>query len=174
MLRKIKLKSQKAEKELFEEKLEKMFKEADNELEEIELILRAVILDNNDMRTTLLDAIAQLNQLRANLFRNCCLINNKEYFDIAFCVYRNFLIKYNTYMNEVDVICSERFEDTKDVSLEIIEIKKKLRVITNDNIAEHSDIHKANEPLMQQIEQLTKKREEILKQPSKKNERLFA
>ena len=172
MLRKIKLKNQKTEKELFEEKLDKMFKEADEELEEIELILRAVILDNDDMRLTLLDAIKQLNQLRTNLFRNCCLISNKEYFDNAFCAYRNFLIKYNAHMNEVDVICSERFEDTKDISLEIIEIKKKLRVITNDNIAEHSDIHKANEPLIQQIEQLIKNREEILKQPSKKSQLL--
>lgn len=174
MFRKIKLKNQKPEKELFEEKLDKMFKEAEDELEEIELTLRAIILDNNDMRATLLDTVEKLNQLRANLFRNCCLVDKKEFFDIAFCIYRDFLTKYNAHMNQVDVICSERFEDTKDISLEIIEIKKKLRVITNYNIAEHSDIHKTNEPLLQQIEQLTKKREEILKQSSKKNECLFA
>ena len=151
-----------------------MFAEAYNELEELRLTFRAVILDNDDMRSTFINTVKQLNELRSNLFKNCCLTTNKEFFDIAFCFYRDFLVKYNKIMSDADVICSATFKETKDISLEIIDIKKKLSVITNDNIAKHSKIHQHNEPYLQQIEQLQKKREEILMQHGKQNEHLFA
>ena len=174
MFKKIKLKNQKTEKELFVENLETMFSAAYDELEELNLTFRAIILDNDDMRSTFTNTIKQLDKIRSNLFRNCCLTTNKELFDITFCFYRDFLVKYDKMMSDADVICSTTFKETKDISLEIIALKKKLNAITNDNIAEHSKIHQHNEPYLQQIEQLQKKREEILMQPSKQNEHLFA
>ena len=172
-LMKFNFKRSKNDEELVFTSIDKKFTQANEELEDIKLTIEAVILDNDNMRKTLLDTINRLDDIKLNIFYSCCCLGDKELLDNALCKYRDFLVTYDNLMSKIDIVCCEVFNDTQDISSQIITLKKQLKVINNNNISEHSDIHKYNELFLQEIEKLIEKRSELLKKPSIKNERIL-
>lgn len=103
--------------------------------------------------------------LRRFLFVWCCEFRDIQIFDFLFSKYRDFLREYNAFMLYYDTKTASMFDaKIKNLSIEILNLKKLLLDINNNNVSEHTNIHKQNEPYYKQIEELERKRDLLMMQ----------
>jgi hypothetical protein len=100
---------------------------------------------------------------RKILFTKCCKIKEQNKFQKAFFKYRTFLEKYNDIVLLYNNSIKEKMnEDIGNITDKILEIKRRLLPINNENIDLHIKHHQYNEEYYKQIEDLEKKRKETL------------
>ena len=146
----------------FRKDLNDLFGMLNNKIQEHNLILNNI---NKDDCTDLVNVINELEKIRYVFFKFCCDFSKKEIFDIAFCYYRDFLIEIAKIETKIDNICITVFDGKiKECTIKIIENKKYIKVISNDNLNEHITLHKYNEQYYKIIEKLENERLAFLKQ----------
>ena len=145
--------------------LEEMYDMCCKDIDDIQKELKEHLPGNNTMYATLfLSTEEKLKEIQTRLFKMCCDVKGIKESQSAFCLYRDFLTKYNDVMHTYNFSIKEVFgDDINKLTVEILDAKEKLLPINNDNIHLHVEHHKSNEPIMESIEDLENKRRELLK-----------
>ncbi len=145
---------------VFKDDLNTLFQMLNHKIQEENLTLSGI---NKDNGSALIEVIDKLEKIRYIFFKFCCDFSTKEVFDIAFCYYRDFLIEIAKVESKIDEVCIGVFGgQIKEYTIKIQENKKNIKIINNDNIKEHSSLHKYNEQYYKIIEELKEKRKQLL------------
>ena len=146
--------------ENFEKDLEELFVLFQEKVQENQKRLEKI---TKNAKLELSQIIDNIEEIRKLFFKFCCEFSKKEIFDIAFCYYRDLLIELAKLEEKVDKICTTVFDgNIKKYTLEILENKQEIKIITNDNVLEHQNIHNHNEKYYKIIEELEEKRKKEL------------